>query len=809
MSSLAAPYLTCVLNVMLWQRRSHRFTVRCGGQRDHAQSQPPRGVCLRYATKCDVYLGLFGHRYGWVIKSENVSVTEFEFDYARQSGKPMLIYLKDGLVADERQKEFWNKVQDFDEGFFLRSFARPDDLPELVREGIPHLFEYYVENSDEGERETVRFLWALAKIDDDRARIGRAIRWYTQLSQHSMANVIEQDDALRELQEIHYRYRDLDIAIDQARKRRFLCGSMPHEALGGSHVEFDRPDINEIEERLAYFLLERARRDLTLRPSQAREDYREAAQLYYRVGAENALRLVQEELADTFYQQAQAHEREQQFDLAREVYTQSLEIYRAIGDWSSQGQVHERLASIFEQNDERYRALEELKESVRCYAEVREASTPTLQVAKKMVELYRQTDHPARNAQAFYAICQNCRSSSGIERGTLEELYRICVRYSERCNNESILAAVLYDLGEMLIEDANDPEVSEENWRRVMAQAGEVLARAEGLYQHLEEQQRIVEVAALFHELGELSRDKAETLIKSLHDEKLEVNERRGNQNEAIGHLETAQELYRRAGNEEKLIEIERLLQETRSTVISVTRVWPAFVRAEEARARAEQYLAEGDMTAAGEAYQQALTFYLALTEKQIKELPIQALEGWKRDILEIADQLNTVDELAYANWRIGLAHQVSDLWPDSVRHLGRSVVLYDRLGNGNAAVRILCEIANANVRWAKSYSDQNLARGRFIAAEVACQRALSIAEAHELGEARATVYVTLGDVLAAQKKWGKAQEKYEEAVPLCESLKAKEALADVYRKLGSILESEDIRSAHDYFRKARQLAGM
>jgi hypothetical protein len=67
-----------------------------------AEDQRPVDKCLRDVAACDVYVGLFAWRYGWVPKAKNRkrhSLTEMEFRQAVQSGKQCLTFVLDGKTA--------------------------------------------------------------------------------------------------------------------------------------------------------------------------------------------------------------------------------------------------------------------------------------------------------------------------------------------------------------------------------------------------------------------------------------------------------------------------------------------------------------------------------------------------------------------------------------------------------------------------------------------------------------------------------------------------------------------------------------
>jgi hypothetical protein len=105
-----------------------------------SQSISPREACRIMAQECDVYLGILGGRYGFTLK-EGCSATEFEFNIARQTGKPILLYRKE--VREEEleaaQNAFIERIGDFDTGYHIRSFSTldvPDHLIEWVQQDI-------------------------------------------------------------------------------------------------------------------------------------------------------------------------------------------------------------------------------------------------------------------------------------------------------------------------------------------------------------------------------------------------------------------------------------------------------------------------------------------------------------------------------------------------------------------------------------------------------------------------------------------------------------------------------------------------
>ena len=56
-------------------------------------NHPPARVIIEEVGKSDVYLGIFGVRYGHIDQATGLSMTELEYREAKSSNKPMLLYM--------------------------------------------------------------------------------------------------------------------------------------------------------------------------------------------------------------------------------------------------------------------------------------------------------------------------------------------------------------------------------------------------------------------------------------------------------------------------------------------------------------------------------------------------------------------------------------------------------------------------------------------------------------------------------------------------------------------------------------------
>ncbi len=126
-----------------------------GIRAEKAVSQPlsPRDWIEQQIFECNIYIGIYSHRYGWVIPGENVSATEFEFKLARKLGKPILIWIRklrdeEKLKPDfDRQEQFLNLVSDFSTGHLRPEFDDPSELEKKVADGLGELFTKMIRSS--------------------------------------------------------------------------------------------------------------------------------------------------------------------------------------------------------------------------------------------------------------------------------------------------------------------------------------------------------------------------------------------------------------------------------------------------------------------------------------------------------------------------------------------------------------------------------------------------------------------------------------------------------------------------------------
>jgi predicted ATPase len=99
-----------------------------------ARPHPPRDLYRAYLAQSQVFLGIYGERYGWVAPGEELSGLEDEFH--RASGHPQLLYVKEPAPDREPRLEvLLDRVRDADRASY-RTFTTPEELAELVRDDL-------------------------------------------------------------------------------------------------------------------------------------------------------------------------------------------------------------------------------------------------------------------------------------------------------------------------------------------------------------------------------------------------------------------------------------------------------------------------------------------------------------------------------------------------------------------------------------------------------------------------------------------------------------------------------------------------
>ena len=102
-----------------------------------ARPHPPRDLYRAYLDQSDVFVGLYGDRYGWVAPGETVSGLEDEYNLAPEL--PRLIYIREPSHEREpRLAHLLDRVRDDDRASF-KYFSTPQELRRLLEADLATL----------------------------------------------------------------------------------------------------------------------------------------------------------------------------------------------------------------------------------------------------------------------------------------------------------------------------------------------------------------------------------------------------------------------------------------------------------------------------------------------------------------------------------------------------------------------------------------------------------------------------------------------------------------------------------------------
>ena len=105
-----------------------------------ARSDHPKEGSIKAVKESDIYIGIFGHRYGTIPEGDDISLTEAEYRAAVSLNLPRLIFLIDkSYEIDNNQKEDEikkNKLvklkKELKKELMIDTFSSPDDLASKV-----------------------------------------------------------------------------------------------------------------------------------------------------------------------------------------------------------------------------------------------------------------------------------------------------------------------------------------------------------------------------------------------------------------------------------------------------------------------------------------------------------------------------------------------------------------------------------------------------------------------------------------------------------------------------------------------------
>jgi tetratricopeptide (TPR) repeat protein len=109
-----------------------------------ARPEDSTTACLKEVKECELFVGIYAHRYGYIPKDSDVSITEQEFDYAKKLGKPIF-----GFIVDDEfiwHQKYWEHDKTDKLNAFLNKvkkqpvefFTTPDNLASGIASSVGH-----------------------------------------------------------------------------------------------------------------------------------------------------------------------------------------------------------------------------------------------------------------------------------------------------------------------------------------------------------------------------------------------------------------------------------------------------------------------------------------------------------------------------------------------------------------------------------------------------------------------------------------------------------------------------------------------
>ena len=102
----------------------------------------PKQISLEHVRDSDIFVGIFGEKYGSFLPNEGVSITEREYTEAKNFGKYILSYVKEieEIKRDEKLRDFLKKIGDIEKGYTFSKFKNQYELKEKI---MSDLSKYY------------------------------------------------------------------------------------------------------------------------------------------------------------------------------------------------------------------------------------------------------------------------------------------------------------------------------------------------------------------------------------------------------------------------------------------------------------------------------------------------------------------------------------------------------------------------------------------------------------------------------------------------------------------------------------------
>lgn len=101
----------------------------------YAQPLSPKNVCLQNVEGCDVYVGIFDKKYGYIPEKDNPqrkSVSVLEYECAKNNNIPRLVFISESLEKDPDLDKFIKELSNFENGVWRGKYIGAEDLEQKI-----------------------------------------------------------------------------------------------------------------------------------------------------------------------------------------------------------------------------------------------------------------------------------------------------------------------------------------------------------------------------------------------------------------------------------------------------------------------------------------------------------------------------------------------------------------------------------------------------------------------------------------------------------------------------------------------------
>lgn len=119
--------------------------------------------CLDEIRKCDIFVGLYGNKYGFVPSKNDIidqfdgvrSIAEIEFAFSRKLSKPTLLYIRKEVEYEQEQKDFLSEIRNFFSGLFMAKYKSTEEIGPKFKNDLSSLLTQLIRGNYRYPEETI------------------------------------------------------------------------------------------------------------------------------------------------------------------------------------------------------------------------------------------------------------------------------------------------------------------------------------------------------------------------------------------------------------------------------------------------------------------------------------------------------------------------------------------------------------------------------------------------------------------------------------------------------------------------------